>query len=92
MTTITINTYDPEARFNMDKDEAKSFFEFVEKKATDAGFKVQYDSCNYVNPQQVTKWVNDGWVVDNHTLYSPRRSVPELTVPENVNGGGSAGN
>ncbi|MBN0741969.1 hypothetical protein JTL98_33565, partial [Pseudomonas aeruginosa] len=38
-----------------------------------------------VNPQQVTKWVNDGWVVDNHTLYSPRRSVPELTVPENVN-------
>ncbi|MBD4195074.1 hypothetical protein GUH44_00095, partial [Xanthomonas citri pv. citri] len=44
-----------------------------------------------VNPQQVTKWVNDGWVVDNHTLYSPRRSVPELTVPENVNGGGSAG-
>ncbi|EIV2274743.1 TPA: hypothetical protein ACHVWS_005256 [Klebsiella pneumoniae] len=45
-----------------------------------------------VNPQQVTKWVNDGWVVDNHTLYSPRRSVPELTVPENVNGGGSAGN
>lgn len=45
-----------------------------------------------VNPQQVTKWVNDGWVVDNHMLYSPRRSVPELTVPENVNGGGSAGN
>lgn len=45
-----------------------------------------------VNPQQVTKWVNDGWVVDNHTLYSPRRSVPELTVPENVNGGGSVGN
>ncbi len=45
-----------------------------------------------VNPQQVTKWVNDGWVVDNHTLYSPRRSVPELTAPENVNGGGSAGN
>ncbi|EMU5527938.1 TPA: hypothetical protein L8Q26_004832 [Klebsiella pneumoniae] len=45
-----------------------------------------------VNPQQVTKWVNDGWVVDNHTLYSPRRIVPELTVPENVNGGGSAGN
>lgn len=51
MTTITINTYDPEARFNMDNDEAKSFFEFVEKKATDAGFKVQYDSCNYVDEE-----------------------------------------
>ncbi|BEO75157.1 MULTISPECIES: hypothetical protein [Serratia] len=38
-----------------------------------------------VNPQQVTKWVADGWIVDNHTLYSPRR-----TVPENVSGGGSA--
>ena len=39
-----------------------------------------------VNPQQVTKWVNDGWIIVNHTLYSPRR-----TVPENVSGGGSAG-
>lgn len=45
-----------------------------------------------VNPQQVTKWVNDGWIVENHTLYSPRRQLPELTVPENVAGGGSAGN
>ncbi|WP_213894314.1 polysaccharide deacetylase family protein [Raoultella ornithinolytica] len=45
-----------------------------------------------VNPQQVTKWVNDGWIVENHTLYSPRRQLPELTVPENVTGGGSAGN
>ncbi|EPL2474555.1 TPA: hypothetical protein ACTYTC_001282 [Klebsiella pneumoniae] len=40
-----------------------------------------------VTPQQVTKWVNDSWIVVNHTLYSPRR-----TVPENVSGGGSAGN
>lgn len=30
-----------------------------------------------VNPQQVTKWINDGWIVDNHRLYSPRRDVPE---------------
>lgn len=48
-----------------------------------------------VNPQQVTKWVNDGWIVENHTLYSPRRQLPELpelTVPENITGGGSAGN
>ncbi|SMB46735.1 conserved hypothetical protein [Serratia proteamaculans] len=39
-----------------------------------------------VNPQQVTKWINDGWIVDNHMLYSPRRDVPE-----NITGGGSAG-
>ena len=30
MTTITINTYDPEARFNMSGEEAKEFFAFVE--------------------------------------------------------------
>ncbi|MCK1117835.1 hypothetical protein MX040_00350 [Serratia marcescens] len=30
-----------------------------------------------VNPQQVTKWVADGWIVDNHMLYSPRREIPE---------------
>lgn len=36
-------------------------------------------------PQQVTKWVNGGWIVVNHMLYSPRGSVPE-----NVSGGGSA--
>ena len=34
-----------------------------------------------VNPQQITKWVNDGWIIVNHTLYTPRR-----TVPENVSG------
>lgn len=31
-----------------------------------------------VNPQQVTKWVNDGWVVDNHTLYSPAVAFQNL--------------
>lgn len=38
-----------------------------------------------VTPQQVTKWVNDGWIIVNHTLYSPRR-----TVPEKISGGGPA--
>lgn len=28
-----------------------------------------------VNPQQVTKWVNDGWIVVGDMLYSPRRHV-----------------
>lgn len=44
-----------------------------------------------VNPQQVTKWIKDKWIVDNHTLYSPRRPLkPEDSVPENITGGGSA--
>ncbi|MGY5367948.1 hypothetical protein ACXGQP_11405 [Enterobacter oligotrophicus] len=30
-----------------------------------------------VNPQQVTKWINDEWIVAGHIPYSPRRSVPE---------------
>lgn len=38
-----------------------------------------------VTPQQVTKWINGGWVVVNHELFSPRRSVPE-----NISGGRSA--
>lgn len=38
-----------------------------------------------VNRQQVTKWLNGGWVVINHQLYSPQRDVPEF-----VTGGGSA--
>ncbi|HBE9079103.1 hypothetical protein ABQ313_21070 [Serratia fonticola] len=40
-------------------------------------------------PQQVTKWINGEWIVINHHLYSPRR---EGSVPENITGGGSAGN
>ncbi|HEJ9146321.1 TPA: hypothetical protein ACGCBI_002843 [Serratia marcescens] len=38
-----------------------------------------------VSRQKVNGWIADGWIVDNHTLYSPRR-----TVPENISGGGSA--
>lgn len=51
MTTITINTYDPEARFDMSQEEAKSFFAFVEGKAKESGFDVQYDCCNYVDEE-----------------------------------------
>lgn len=42
MTTITINTYDPAGRFDMNNDEAKAFFAFVERKAIKAGFDVFY--------------------------------------------------
>lgn len=38
-----------------------------------------------VNRQQVTKWINGGWVVINHQLFSPQRDVPEY-----ITGGGSA--
>ncbi|WP_129934435.1 hypothetical protein [Serratia proteamaculans] len=40
-----------------------------------------------VTPQQVTKWIGGGWIVVNHQLFSPKRDVPE-----NISGGGSAGN
>ena len=45
MTTITINTYDPEGRFDMDKEEANKFFKFVESKAIEAGYDVAYDEA-----------------------------------------------
>lgn len=31
-----------------------------------------------VNPQQVTKWINDEWIVVANKLYAPRREVPEI--------------
>lgn len=42
MTTITINTYDPEARFNMDAQQAKEFFAFVESEAKQSGYNVEF--------------------------------------------------
>ncbi|MBZ6561987.1 hypothetical protein [Klebsiella michiganensis] len=51
MTTITINTYDPEARFDMSTEEAKSFFAFVESRAKASGFDVKYDSCSFVDEE-----------------------------------------
>ncbi|MBW5840757.1 hypothetical protein H0I54_02895 [Yersinia kristensenii] len=31
-----------------------------------------------VTPQQVTKWVNDEWIVVGNKLYAPRREVPKI--------------
>lgn len=42
MTTITINTYDPEGRFDMDAAQAKEFFSLVAKKAEEAGHDVAF--------------------------------------------------
>ncbi|SFN76597.1 hypothetical protein SAMN05216516_1207 [Izhakiella capsodis] len=30
-----------------------------------------------VNRQQVTKWLNDGWIVSGNWIYSPRRELPK---------------
>ncbi|MEN0629813.1 hypothetical protein AAIG33_20570 [Phytobacter ursingii] len=51
MTTITINTYDPEARFDMNKEQAKEFFKFVEAKAIEAGYDVAYDEAISVDEE-----------------------------------------
>lgn len=42
MTTITINTYDAEGRFDMTQEEAKEFFALIEKKAIEAGYDVEF--------------------------------------------------
>lgn len=42
METITINTYDPANRFDMDDEQAKKFFKHVEQKALDEGYDVQF--------------------------------------------------
>lgn len=49
MTTITINTYDPEARFNMSGAEAKDFFAHVQNKAVEAGFDVAFTEASSVD-------------------------------------------
>ncbi|WP_447881031.1 hypothetical protein [Serratia fonticola] len=32
-----------------------------------------------VIPQQVTKWVNEAWIVVDGKLYSPKRDIPALS-------------
>ena len=29
-----------------------------------------------VNRQQVTRWINERWIVVGNSLYSPRREIP----------------
>lgn len=50
-----------------------------------AGNQADFARHMGVTPQQVTKWINDGWLVSKDTLYSPKR-----TIPEYITGGGSA--
>lgn len=41
------------------------------------GNKSAFAKSMNVTPQQVTKWVNDDWVIIDGTIYSPRRDLPE---------------
>lgn len=62
----------------------KGYIEFYH-----AGSQADFARQMGVTPQQVTKWIKGEWVVIDHKLYSPRRGG---SVPENISGGGSAGN
>ncbi|MBU4680429.1 hypothetical protein KC222_00175 [Cedecea davisae] len=42
-----------------------------------AGVKADFARAMDVIPQQVTRWINEEWIVVGHILYSPRRAVPE---------------
>ncbi len=42
-----------------------------------SGNKSEFARKMDVTPQQVTKWIADNWIVVGHTLYSPKRTVPE---------------
>ena len=45
METITINTYDPANRFNMNDEQARKFFQYVEETAIAEGYEVQFASA-----------------------------------------------
>lgn len=49
MKTLTINTYDPSGRFNMNTEEATNFFSELEYQAIKDGYDVEYDECNNVD-------------------------------------------
>lgn len=40
------------------------------------GVQAAFASAAGVKPQQVTQWLDGGFIVVNHTLYSPRRELP----------------
>lgn len=51
MTTVTINTYDAAGRFNMENNEAKDFFKFVETQAINSGYEMVYDEATCVDEE-----------------------------------------
>lgn len=47
-----------------------------------AGSQRQFAQALDVKPQQVTKWLNMGCIVVDHTLYSPRRDIGPPSINE----------
>lgn len=43
------------------------------------GNKSAFASHCGVKPQQITQWINKGFIVVEHQLYSPRRELPKAT-------------
>lgn len=39
------------------------------------GNQASFSRLTGVQPAQVTQWINKGFIVVNHTLYSPRRKL-----------------
>ena len=58
MTTVTINSYDPAGRFNMDSEQAQRFFKHVECEAKKAGYDVEFDEALRVD-EFSEKFVSD---------------------------------
>ncbi|EAY7449787.1 hypothetical protein AC159_23940, partial [Salmonella enterica] len=46
------------------------------------GNKSAFAKSMSVTPQQVTKWVNDDWIIVDGTLYSPRRDLARGNMME----------
>ncbi|ECC1675620.1 helix-turn-helix domain-containing protein [Salmonella enterica] len=42
------------------------------------GVQVAFAKDLGVTPAQVTQWLKKGFIVVNHTLYSPRRRLPKF--------------
>jgi ribosomal protein L7Ae-like RNA K-turn-binding protein len=42
-----------------------------------AGNKSEFGRAVGVSRQQVSQWIDKGFIVVNHRLYSPRRDLPE---------------
>ncbi|WP_290012774.1 hypothetical protein [Proteus terrae] len=43
------------------------------------GNNAEFARACEVKPQQITQWINKGFIVVEHQLYSPRRELPKAT-------------
>lgn len=46
------------------------------------GSNTDFAVAQGVKPQQVTQWKNNGFIVVEHVLYSPRRELAEVEPPK----------